>query len=178
MYIKRDAIIKELSQSQWVMDVCVKIGKENARDLYQHLFLIICEKSDEWIEEKYNGGYWQGIIIRTIINQMYGKYTDFNKLFVQPIALEDVSEIDVIQSEEVSNEFMHYSIDQVIKQHEWYYQKIWSLYAEGDEELKIKPRSARAINRVTGISRHEVLRVIKLIKEQAKQYYDINFSHL
>ena len=160
------------------MDVCVKVGKENARDLYQHLFLIICEKSDEWIEEKYNSGYWQGIIIRTIINQMYGKWTDFSKQHLQPIGLEDLDGIELEETTDVTLEFMYYSIEQVVKEHEWYIQKIWSLYAEGDDNLNIKPRSARSIHRVTGISRHEILRVIKLIKEQAQQYYDDNFSHI
>jgi hypothetical protein len=34
------------------MDVCVKVGKELASDLYQELFVILCDKDDTWIEEK------------------------------------------------------------------------------------------------------------------------------
>ena len=35
------------------MDVCVKVGKELASDLYQELFVILCEKDEEWIKDKY-----------------------------------------------------------------------------------------------------------------------------
>ena len=70
-------------------DVCVKVGKELASDLYQELFLILCEKDDKWIEDKYASGYWEGFIIRIVMNQFYGKYTNFAKNYINPIGYVD-----------------------------------------------------------------------------------------
>jgi hypothetical protein len=73
----------------------VKIGRELASDLYQELFLILCEKTDEWVEEKYISGYWEGFVSRIILNQFYGKRTSFEKNFLRPIALEDTNEVQI-----------------------------------------------------------------------------------
>jgi len=48
--------------------------------------------------------------------------------------------------------------------------KIWKLYSEGGEN--IKARSCRSISRATGISRHEILRVVNDIKEKANKWYE------
>ena len=89
------------------MDVCVKVGKELASDLYQELFVILCEKDDEWIEEKYNSGYWEGFIIRIIFNQYYGKRTNFAKCFINPIGTEDIDNIEIEEDDyEIQGDLM------------------------------------------------------------------------
>jgi len=159
------------------MDVCVKVGKELASDLYQELFAILCEKEDEWIEEKYNSGYWEGFIIRIIFNQYYGKRTNFAKCFINPIGTEDIDNIEIEEDDyEIQGDLMLLCIDRVLKDLDWYHQKIWQLYKEGDKEKGIQRMNARSINRSTGISRHEIWRVLKLIKESANKLYTEKYA--
>ena len=159
------------------MDVCTKIGKELASDLYQELFVILCEKDDEWIEEKYNSGYWEGFIIRIIFNQYYVKRTNFAKCFINPIGTEDIDNIEIEEDDyEIQGDLMLLCIDRVLKDLDWYHQKIWQLYKEGDKEKGIQRMNARSINRSTGISRHEIWRVLKLIKESANKLYTEKYA--
>lgn len=158
-------------------EFCQKIGGYLGGDLYQELFLILCEKSDEWIEEKYNSGYWNGFVIRIALNQVYGKRTSFEKGYLRPIALYEVNEfIEQPTSEEIK-EYLHQSIEAVTNDLEWYEFKIWQLYRHGDKDKGIKPRSARSISKVTGISRQEILKVINDIKEKANEYFISHFGH-
>ena len=89
-------------------EVCDKIGKHQANDLYQEVFLIICEKDEDWILEKYNSGYWEGLVIRIVVNQAYGQYTRFNKLFKQEPML-DSSKLEIPDHDvDYRNEILHY----------------------------------------------------------------------
>ena len=67
-------------------------------------------------------------------------------------------------------------VDEVIAKLDWYHTKIWQLYTKGDASLNIAPFNARSINRGTGISRHEIWRVLKLIKEQANDIYNKKYA--
>jgi hypothetical protein len=154
------------------MDVCLKVGKDLATDLYQELFLILCEKDDNCIEEKYNSTYWNGYIIKIIFNQYYSKYTNFAKKYINPIGLYDIENIEIKDEEyDINSDVMLLCIDKVINELDWYHNKIWHLYTNGDESLNIVSFNARSINRGTGISRHEIWRVIKSIKEKVNQLY-------
>lgn len=158
-------------------DFCNKIGGELSNDLYQEIFLILLEKSDEWIIEKYNSGYWNGFVIRIALNQVYGKRTSFEKGYLRPIALYEVNEFIEQPTTEEINEYLHQSIEAVTNDLEWYEFKIWQLYRDGDKDKGIKPRSARSISKVTGISRQEILKVINDIKEKANEYFISHFGH-
>ena len=159
------------------MDVCVNIAKELASDLYQELFVILCEKEDEWIEEKYHSGYWEGFIIRILFNQYYGKYTNFAKFFRNSVGSQDIDNIELIEKDyEIQGDLMLLCIDEVMSKLDWYHNKIWHLYRNGDSEKGIAAFNARSINRGTGISRHEIWRVLKLIKEQANEIYDKKYA--
>ena len=159
------------------MDVCVKVGKELASDLYQELFVILCEKDEAWIEEKYHSNYWEGFIIKIIFNQYYGKRTNFTKCFINPIGTEDIDNIELIENEyEIQGDLMLLCVDEVMSRLDWYHNKIWYLYRNGDKEKGIAPFNARSINRGTGISRHEIWRVLKLIKEQANEIYETKYA--
>jgi hemoglobin-like flavoprotein len=159
------------------MDVCVKVGKELASDLYQELFVILCEKDNTWIEDKYNSGYWEGYIIRIIFNQYYGKYTHFAKNFINPIGTVSLNNLNVeVEEYQINGDLMLLSVQEVIANHDWYHTKIWQLYTKGDQSLNIAPFNARSINRGTGISRHEIWRVLKLIKEQANDIYNKKYA--
>ncbi len=147
--------------------------------MYQELFLILLEKDCEWVESKYTSGYWEGIIIRIVLNQFYGKRTRFEKLYHTPVARYDIHTCEVADEEGIIyQEFLWESIEEVTKHLDWYANKIWQLYCEGDKDKKIKPRSARSISRVTGISRQEVLKIINNIKEKANEHFIANHRHL
>ena len=137
----------------------------------------MCEKTDEWIEDKYKSGYWEGFVIRICLNQFYGKYTNFSKSFIRPIGLYDTDNLEIIEeSDTMLKEALYSTIDDVVSRKEWYEQKIWTLYCEGDTKLEIKPRSARSISRATDISRQEILRVINNIKKEINEQLVTNFG--
>ena len=163
-----------MTREEWVRGFCIKVGKDLASDLYQELFLILCEKSEAWIVEKYNSGYWAGFVSRIILNQYYGKRTSFEKNFLRPIALEDTSEVQIECEDEPYTEFHQESIDAVLEKCDWYEQRIWELWSKGDHN--IRPRSARAIARVTDISRQEILRVVNELKIKINDEYLIRNS--
>jgi hypothetical protein len=73
-------------------------------------------------------------------------------------------------------EALYSTIDDIVSSKEWYEQKIWTLYCEGDTKLEIKPRSARSISRATDISRQEILRVINTIKKEINERLVANFG--
>jgi len=159
------------------MDVCTKVGKELASDLYQELFVILCEKDDEWIEEKYKSGYWEGYIIRILFNQFYGKYTNFAKNHINPIGTENIDNLEVEQLEyDLKKDAMLLCINEVLKALDWYHNKIWQLYANGDDRKNIAAFNARSINRGTGISRHEIWRVLNLIKIKSNELYKKKYA--
>ena len=109
------------------------------------------------------------------MNQFYGRRTRFEKLYHQPIGLYQVDDVVDEDTFDVKREFMNFAIAAVIKDMDWYHKKIWKLYTEGGEN--IKPRSGRSISRATGITRHEIDKVINEIKEKANKWYE-QYEHL
>jgi hypothetical protein len=145
--------------------------------LYQELFLILCEKDDKWIEDKYASGYWEGFIIRIVMNQYYGKYTSFAKGFLNPIGLEDVDQLELPADEyNIQSDLMQLCVDKVVSELDWYHMTVWTLYRDGDKEKNVAQMNARSLNRSTGISRHEIWRVIKMVKEKATKYYEDKYG--
>jgi hypothetical protein len=162
--------------------VCVKIGKIHASDLYQELFVILCEKDEAWIVDKYQSGYWEGFIVRIILNQYYGKRTEFSKKHLTIIGEEDVDDIELIdegydEKEDKRHRFKARALELTLSRLDWYHNRIWDLYANGDEEKGIKRYSARSINKVTGISRHEILKVIKIVQEKTNKLYNSRYAY-
>ena len=160
----------------------MKVGKELASDLYQELFVILCEKDEEWIKDKYNSGYWEGFIVRIVLNQYYGRYTEFAKKHLNPIGEEDIDNIELIEDNyneraDKEHRFKERALELTLSRLDWYHNRIWDLYANGDEEKGIKRMSARSINRVTGISRHEILKVIKTVTEKTNQLYNSRYAY-
>lgn len=138
--------------------------------------MILCEKSEQWIIEKYNSGYWNGLVIRIALNQFRGKRTRFEKLYHTPIGLVDVNDTIPDNPTELINEYLFQSIDDVVQNYEWYESKIWELYCNGKAEWNIKPRSARSISRATGISRQEILKIVNATKEKVNERFIDNYS--
>lgn len=162
--------------------MCVKIGKIHASDLYQELFVILCEKDEAWIIEKYNSGYWEGLIVRIVLNQYYGRYTEFAKKHLTVIGEEDIDNIELIdesynETQDKEHRFKERALELTLKRLDWYHNRIWDLYANGDEEKQIKRFSARSINRATGISRHEILKVIKTVHELTNKLYKSRYAY-
>ena len=158
-----------MTGEDWVRGFCIKVGKELASDLYQELFLILCEKPESWIVEKYESGYWAGFVSRIILNQFYGKRTSFEKNFLRPIGMEDTSQVEIAHEDEPYTEHHQEAIDAVLEKCDWYESRIWELWSKGDDN--IRPRSARAIARVTDISRQEILRVVNELKIKINDEY-------
>jgi len=111
------------------------------------------------------------------MNQYYGKYTSFAKGFLNPIGMEDVEQLELPADDyDIQSDLMQLCVDKVVSELDWYHMTIWTLYRDGDKDKNIAQMNARSLNRSTGISRHEIWRVIKMVKDKATKYYEINYG--
>ena len=111
------------------------------------------------------------------MNQFYGKYTNFAKNYLNPIGLVDADEIELPADDyDIQPDLMQLCVDKVVSELDWYHQTVWTLYRDGDAAKSIAQMNARSLNRSTGISRHEIWRVIKLVKEKANQLYEQKYG--
>jgi hypothetical protein len=91
--------------------------------------------------------------------------------------MEDVEQLELPANDyDIQTDLMQLCVDKVVSELDWYHMTIWTLYRDGDEEKNIAQMNARSLNRSTGISRHEIWRVIKMVKEKATKYYEINYG--
>jgi len=111
------------------------------------------------------------------MNQYYGKYTSFAKGFLNPIGMEDVDQLEIPADEyNIQSDLMQLCVDKVVSELDWYHMTVWTLYRDGDKDKNIAQMNARSLNRSTGISRHEIWRVIKMVKERATQLYEQKYG--
>ena len=83
--------------------------------------------------------------------------------------MEDTSQVEIAHEDEPYTEHHQEAIDAVLEKCDWYESRIWELWSKGDDN--IRPRSARAIARVTDISRQEILRVVNELKIKINDEY-------
>lgn len=70
------SILDELSKDKNIKEACKRIGYPNHEDLYQELFIILCELPEDKLTEIYTNGYLHYWIVRTLTNMVspYGKF--------------------------------------------------------------------------------------------------------
>ena len=89
-------LLTELSRDAKIKDACRKIGYPNHEDLYQELFVVLCETPTEKLQEMKDAGYIHFWIVRTLMNMtsptgiFYRKYktisddTEASKQLTEP----------------------------------------------------------------------------------------------
>ena len=63
-------ILQELATDKRIIDACKRIGQQYHQDLYQELFVILCEAPTEKLEAMKKSGYLHYWIIRTLCNMI------------------------------------------------------------------------------------------------------------
>ena len=145
------------------------------QDLYQELFLILLEKPEKWIVDAHEGGYLYGMCIRILRQQYYGDRTKFKKYFLDAIGVVDIHTIAdklVLYDIEynINEDLILLTIEDKMANMGWYEKRILQLYTNGGEG--IKPLSVRSIHDATGISRHELNKVINKFKDECNTTID------
>lgn len=144
-------IINELADDIKVKDACRRIGGKDWKDLYQELFVIICEQPEEKIEQIYENNYLQFWIVRTLMNSVtangrfYKKYHIINVEGEKDIRQEgeDEWEQKFIRQREIVGDILR-EIEQSGRQKAgWYKVNLLRLYAQ--------VQNYSEISRLTGI---------------------------
>lgn len=147
-------LIIELSKDAKIKDACKKINYKDHEDLYQELFIILCELPAEKLQKIKDDGYLHYWIVRTLLNmtspngKFYKKYniinddTEADKRIAEP---SEETEISELESERRKVESL---LEQYEKQGRdgfgWYKVTLLKMYAEVG--------SCRKLSELTGIS--------------------------
>jgi hypothetical protein len=69
-------VLNEPSKDAKIKEACKRIGYPNHDDLYQELFIILCELPKDKLNEIYSNGYIHYWVVRTLTNMVspYGKF--------------------------------------------------------------------------------------------------------
>jgi len=171
--VNKKQIIQNLTTQAWVFDTCLRISKnkELARELYQYFFLLILEKDELYVEKLHRDGYLQWWAIKVLHTAIHGNRHPFqaNRIYdnydVYELHITSGVEDHLVDEENYQDELKKIkSYDTTIEESHWYERELFKMWLDGN--------SARAIHRKTGISVREVLRVIKLMKEQIINRYE------
>jgi hypothetical protein len=162
-------ILNELSKDAKIKEACKKIGYPNHDDLYQELFIILCELHPDKLHEIYSNGYIHFWIVRTLINMTSpnGKfYKKYKVIYDDTEAITKLTE----PSEEVEQvyelETKRAEAEKLLSDYEkrgqssggWYKVNLLRTYTELG--------SARKVEALTGISYRTVCKdVNEFIKE-------------
>lgn len=150
------SILVELANDTKIKDACKKIDFKNHEDLYQELFVILCELPKEKLAEIHSSGHIQYWIVRTLLNMTSPRGNFYKKYHI----INDDTEADArIKEEEGEDreqvlefEAKTTEIDTLLKKYErqgrdgfgWYKVNLLKLYCEVG--------SFRKLGELTGIS--------------------------
>jgi len=155
------------------METCLRISKnkELARELYQYFFLLLLEKDDAYVEKLHNDGYLQWWAIKVLHTAINGNRHPFqqNRIYdnqdVYDIHLQEEECDHLVEQEDYVQEIKKLkAYDFIVDNSHWYERELFKMWMQGN--------SARALHRKTGISVREILRVIKVMKEQIQEQYE------
>jgi DNA-directed RNA polymerase specialized sigma24 family protein len=153
-------IIQTLYESKEINQAISKMQPAELRDdLKQEMFLVLCELSDDKVEDMYERNVLKYYVVRMMLNMMTGRRSSFEKKFRQvftEILEEPEGKGFIIEDTGEHHEF----IDRVVKVVEgmhFYEAGLLKLYAEHN-------RNAMEVSRKTNIPYRSVYPVIKEAK--------------
>ena len=158
-------IIEQLSKEKWLKKASQNIGGIYADDLYQELFLLLCQKSEEDIQQIYPYIKWWSIVTMQRISSPGNKHKQFVKNFL--IYDESLSEnLEEIPCDHDPNNYdlLQKAKERAFKKAYWFDAKIFEMYESG--------KKYTVISRETKIYRTTIKTSIEKIKELIKQEYE------
>lgn len=176
--MKRDDIVLQLANADWLKQAVKNIGGNLADDLLQEFFIVVCSKPDEEVERIYADGYLSWWCIRILVRLYHGNgkqkfYREFRKPSDSlPEHLDDIS--DEYTEDEYQRQLLALKHDEqfygrVAKEHnraDWYVRILWEMYC--------KNRSMKQISRDSGINFREIQTIINSMKDEIRRQYDRN----
>jgi hypothetical protein len=170
--LKRDDILSELSKEAWLHEACQNIGGILSDDLKQELFIILCAKSNEEIEQIHTGGYLRYYCIRLLIRlhdgngrqKFHRQFRTVSHSLPENYEAEDEQEYDAEIYRKALQAINFASAAKELDRSEWYVRKMWEIYTEDFSMLKI--------SRTTKINYREIINIIQTIKGQVLREYD------
>lgn len=129
-------IIDALAHDQKVKDACRQLGGNKWEDLYQELFVILCEKDPKQIEDIAEKDYLQFWIVRTLMNstsatgEFYKKYHIYHVEGEKDIAEEDEDLQDFARKREVVEDILGEIEQGGRSKASWYKVNLLKLFAQ------------------------------------------------
>lgn len=174
MSSQRDEILHELAKSAWLHEACRNIGGSLCDDLKQELFIQLCSKKPQEIEQVYAGGYMRWYCIRLLVRTFHGngkqKFHREYRRKNEPLPdiegiYEEYSE-DEIQAMQQAMSLTATDFEKIgkdVNRSGWYVRLLWQEFcSEG---------SARKVSIKTKIAIREVTQVIRKVKNIINDRY-------
>ena len=158
----RSEIIASMYRDPDVAAAINKMEPEGLRDdLRQEIFQVLCEQTDEKLQEMHRGGWLKYFIVRTMLNMIKSDRSTFFYKFRRTFT--EVSEEMAQERETVENyERDQKRVKEGIAGLHWYEAKLIEIYATNGQNIA-------KISRDTGIPYRSLFKTIKRVKEKLKQ---------
>lgn len=149
-------ILNELSKDAKIKEACKKIGYPNHDDLYQELFIILCELPQDKLNEIYSNGYIHFWVVRTLINMTSpnGKfYKKYKVIYDDTEAITKLTEPQEEDREQVFElERKASEVEALLTKYEQSGQKEFGWYKVNLLKMYVEAGSCRKLSKLTGIS--------------------------
>lgn len=165
------SLLAELAADKKIKDACKKINYSLHEDIYQDLFVILCQTPEEKLKEMKQSGYLHFWIVRTIMNISSPNDSNYKKNYI--LLANDTSadtkftEPQEEDSEQVSElEAKRAEIESLLKKYESKGRESGGWYKVNLLKMYLEVGNYRKMGELTGISFPTINRdVIDFIKE-------------
>lgn len=158
MHKSAKEIISDLASDAEIKKICKSINLKEWDDLYQELFVILCEYDEKKLEKVFEKGYLKYFVIRTILNlaSPTGKDYQYKKNIVHVEEWrqiteetdEDGGQQEFIRQREIIGDILREIEQGGREKAAWYKVNLLKLYAENN--------NISDISRITGIPRKAI----------------------
>ena len=146
-------LLIELSKDVKIKEACKKIGYPNHEDLYQELFIILCELPTEKLQKIKQDGYLHYWVVRTLLNITSPRGSFYKKYYI--INDEGAGEKLTEQAEEneqlLELESKRTEIEKLLERYEQSGQEGSGWYKVNLLKQWIEVGSSRKLSKLTGI---------------------------
>lgn len=165
--MKKNEVIKQVSEDKRYKQFCKEIGGELADDLFQEFVIRLLEMREETIEKIINIDFYA---VRTLMNMMKNKYDPFFKQFKSLTA--ELNELEQPEETEVDKERLYKIIDEELKVIEKEYQGKYPYSVQLFRAYQNNNFNFRKTQRETGIHFVSCFKTIKEVKARIKKRLD------
>lgn len=165
-------ILQELATDKRIIDACKRIGQQYHQDLYQELFVILCEAPKGKLEEMKQSGYLHYWIIRTLCNMITPTGRFYKKYIV---TYDDYGEGEKLKSEAEEKEPDYAATGAEVKRMlceiERKGQSEFGWYKVNLLKLFIEKRNILEMQRMTGIPYNTIKNDLLSFKRELREHF-------